>query len=310
MKILVTGALGHIGSHLVRVLPQYLSGIEITMVDNLMTQRYCSLFNLPLNCQYKFIDGDIRQIDINKILDGIDVVVHLAAITDAAGSFGKASLVEENNLLSTQLIAEVCADKKIRLIGLSSTSVYGTQDEIVSENCLISELKPQSPYADTKLKEEELLKNYSINSGLRMVCCRFGTIFGVSPGIRFHTAVNKFCWQAALGEEITVWSTAYEQKRPYLDLMDAGRAIAHIIDKDLFNGEIYNILTCNSTVKEVIENISIFESNLKIQFVDSPIMNQLSYEVAREKFENTGFKFKGNMKIEIKKTLELLRGIN
>ncbi len=310
MKILITGALGHIGSHLVRVLPQYFPGTEIVMVDNLITQRYCSLFNLPQNSRYQFIDKDIRKIDLNEILDDVDVVVHLAANTDAAGSFNKAKELEDNNLSSTQLVAEACADKKIRMIALSSTSVYGTQDNLVSESCLVSELKPQSPYAETKLKEELLLKNYFLNAGLRMVCCRFGTIFGVSPGIRFHTAVNKFCWQAALGQEITVWSTAYEQKRPYLDLLDAGRAIEHIIKNDLFNGEIYNILTSNSTVKEVIDSIRTFEPNLKIRFVDSPIMNQLSYEVSRDKFENTGFQFIGNMKSEIKKTLDLLKGVH
>ncbi len=310
MKILVTGALGHIGSHLVRALPQYLPGIKIIMVDNLMTQRYCSLFNLPVNYRYQFIDGDIRQLDLNEIFDGVDVVVHLAAITDAAGSFNKAKELEDNNLSSTDLVAKVCASKKIRLLALSSTSVYGTQNNIVSENCLFSELKPQSPYAETKLNEEALLKTYSIKSGLRMVCCRFGTIFGVSPGIRFHTAVNKFCWQAALGQEITVWTTAYEQKRPYLDVIDAGRAIAHIIEKDLFYSEIYNILTSNSTVKEVVDSISMFEPNVKVRFVDSPIMNQLSYEVSRAKFENTGFQFIGNMNNAIKKTLDLLKGLH
>jgi UDP-glucose 4-epimerase len=310
LKILVTGALGHIGSHLVRALPQYLPGIKIIMVDNLMTQRYCSLFNLPVNYRYQFIDGDIRQLDLNEIFDGVDVVVHLAAITDAAGSFNKAKELEDNNLSSTDLVAKVCASKKIRLLALSSTSVYGTQNNIVSENCLFSELKPQSPYAETKLNEEALLKTYSIKSGLRMVCCRFGTIFGVSPGIRFHTAVNKFCWQAALGQEITVWTTAYEQKRPYLDVIDAGRAIAHIIEKDLFYSEIYNILTSNSTVKEVVDSISMFEPNVKVRFVDSPIMNQLSYEVSRAKFENTGFQFIGNMNNAIKKTLDLLKGLH
>ena len=54
--------------------------------------------------------------------------------------------------------------------------------------------------------------------GLKGVSCRFGTIFGASPGMRFHTAVNKFCWQAVMGQPITVWSTAYDQKRPYLEV--------------------------------------------------------------------------------------------
>ena len=122
---------------------------------------------------------------------------------------------------------------------------------------------------------------------MKAVTFRFGTIFGVSPGMRFHTAVNKFCWQAAMGLPITVWSTAYEQKRPYLDLDDACNAIVHAIKKDLFDGEIFNVLTLNATVKEIVELIKEFVPDLKVEFVDSPIMNQLSYEVSTQKGTET-----------------------
>ena len=78
---------------------------------------------------------------------------------------------------------------------------------------------------------------------LRAIICRFGTIYGFSPGIRFHTAVNKFCFQAVFNQKITIWKTAYNQKRPYLDLIDAVNAIAFIINQNIFDGEVYNILT-------------------------------------------------------------------
>ena len=66
MKILVTGALGHIGSRLIRDLPFCFSGCEIVMVDNLMTQRYCTLFNLPQEGNYRFIEADITNINIES----------------------------------------------------------------------------------------------------------------------------------------------------------------------------------------------------------------------------------------------------
>src|ERR1700704_5984440 len=65
--------------------------------------------------------------------------------------------------------------------------------------------------------------------GLRCVIFRFGTIAGASIGMRFHTAVNKFAWQACLGIPITVWRTALHQKRPYLSLRDAVRALAFVL---------------------------------------------------------------------------------
>lgn len=306
MKILVTGALGHIGSRLIRDLPFSFPGSEIVMVDNMMTQRYCSLFNLPTEGNYRFIEADITQMDLPPLLEGVDVVVHLAAITDAAGSFGKAEQVEQNNFNSTKLLAEACADSGVRLITLSSTSVYGTQADLVDEDCTEEELQPQSPYAVTKLKEERLVQQLVKDQGLRASIFRFGTIFGISPGMRFHTAVNKFCWQAAMGLPITVWSTAYDQKRPYLDLGDACKAIAHIIRSELFDGRVYNVLTLNATVREVVDTIRTFVPALEINFVDSKIMNQLSYEVSDARFRNTGFTPSAILTESLAQELELI----
>ena len=306
MKILVTGALGHIGSRLIRELYLSFPGCKILMVDNLMTQRYCSLFNLPKEGNYRFIEGDITQMELPPLLVGVDVVVHLAAITDAAGSFGRAEQVEQNNFYSTKRLAEACADSEVRLITLSSTSVYGTQSDLVDEDCSEAELQPQSPYAVTKLKEEQLVQQLVKNRRLRASILRFGTIFGISPGMRFHTAVNKFCWQAAMGQPITVWSTAYDQKRPYLELGDACKAIEHIIRKELFDGRVYNVLTLNASVRQVVDTIREFAPALKLQFVDNKIMNQMSYEVSDQRFCGTGFRSGGNLSLSIKEEISLL----
>ncbi len=310
MKILVTGALGHIGSRLIRDLPFSFPGCKIVMVDNMLTQRYSSLFNLPLEGDYHFIEGDITEMELPSLLEGVDVIVHLAAITDAAGSFGKAEIVEQNNFNSTKRLAEACAESGVRLITLSSTSVYGTQAALVDEDCSEDELQPQSPYAVTKLKEERLVQQLVKDRGLRASIFRFGTIFGVSPGMRFHTAVNKFCWQAAMGLPITVWSTAYDQKRPYLDLSDVSRAISFIIRKDLFDGRIYNVLTQNVTVRQIGDTIREFVPGLEVSFVDNQIMNQFSYEVSCERFISQGFTFAGDLRRGIGETIALLRQAN
>lgn len=311
MKVVITGALGHIGSRLIRDLPFSFPGCEIVMVDNMMTQRYCSLFSLPKEGIYRFIDADITKMDLAPLLDGADVVVHLAAITDAAGSFERAAQVEENNFSATLRVAEASAKAGVRLITLSSTSVYGTQAELVDEDCTEEELKPQSPYATTKLKEERLVQQLVKEQGLKAGIYRFGTIFGVSPGMRFHTAVNKFCWQAAMGLPITVWSTAYDQKRPYLDLGDACRAVAHIIRNELFDGRIYNVLTLNATVRDIVDSIRRFVPTLEVQFVDSKIMNQLSYEVLDARFRGTGYMPTAKLVESLEQELKLLMpGLN
>jgi nucleoside-diphosphate-sugar epimerase len=310
VKIVVTGAIGHIGSYIIRDLGIQFPEAEIVMIDNMMTQRYPSLFNLPIIGKYSFIEGDVTSIDLELIFKNAYVVIHLAAITDAAGSFDKAAEVEANNYQSTIKVANACIKTGARLIALSSTSVYGTQKEVVDENCSEDELQPQSPYAKTKLKEEELVAQLSESGRLQAISCRFGTIFGASPGMRFHTAVNKFCWQAAMGQSITVWSTAYDQKRPYLDLFDASRAISFIIQNDLFDGKIYNVLTHNATVREVVDMIREFVPTLEVEFVDSKIMNQLSYEVLCDRFKSKGFTFAGDLRRGIGETISLLKQAN
>ena len=103
-------------------------------------------------------------------------------------------------------LLNIVKKKNTKLIHISSTSVYGKQAEVVDENCEKKFLNPQSPYAKIKLIEENLLKKNSNN--LKYNTFRFGTIAGVSKGIRFHTAVNKFCFNAALNNKIEVYKTA------------------------------------------------------------------------------------------------------
>jgi len=307
-KILITGALGHIGSKLIHSIKPGEFG-EVCLIDNMLTQRYVSLFNLPKNVNFKFYEDDILKADIGVLLEGVGSVIHLAAITDAAGSFNRRDEIEKVNYDGTKRIAEACIDTATKLLFPSTTSVYGSQSTQVDERCPIEELQPQSPYAEYKLKSEQMLQEMGKNQGLQFVTCRFGTIFGTSIGMRFHTAVNKFCWQAVMGQPLTVWKTAMDQKRPYLGVDDAVQAIKFIIEKDLFDGEIYNIVSSNNTVRNIVDSIRESESDVKIKLVESEIMNQLSYNVSRSKFRNVGFKTESILHSSIQDTIELLNGL-
>ena len=309
MNFIITGALGHIGSKLIIDLPKYFPKAKFHLIDDLSSQRYSSLFNLPKNNNYNFIQGDINRINISKIIKTNSIVIHLAAITNAQESFNNKNLIEKNNYQSTKRISNLCIKKNAKLIMISTTSVYGSQSNLVDENCNIKDLRPQSPYAFVKLKEEGLLNRLSKKNNLKAVILRFGTIYGTSKGMRFHTAVNKFCFQASANQPISIWKTAYNQKRPYLDINDAIRALIFVINKKLFNGEVYNILTANHTVEEVVSKIRKYKKNIKLEFVNSKIMNQLSYEVSNTKFKKKGFIFKGDLQKSINKTLDLLKNI-
>jgi len=279
----------------------------VVLLDDLSSQRFPSLFNLPKEYRYRFIMGNILDYNLASIMDDVEVVVHLAAITDAANSMNHQEEVEAVNFVGTRKVIEACKAAGARLIFPSTTSVYGSQDELVDESC--TELRPQSPYAEAKLKSEQLLLEESGARGLDYCSCRFGTIFGTSKGMRFHTAVNKFCWQAANAESITVWSTALDQYRPYLGVRDCGLAIEHILQNKLFGGQTYNVVTDNFTVREVVDEIRSHIPTLDVALVDSAIMNQLSYHVSGEKFVETGWSPRDELRAGIADTMELLRGI-
>lgn len=307
MKIIVTGALGHIGSRFIREAASLFTGAEIVMIDNFATQRYASLFNLPAGCRYRFVEGDVVDMDLESMLGNTDAVLHLAALTDAATSFERKDEVERNNMGATEHVGLACAATGTPMIFVSSTSVYGKASGVVDETCDDSVLKPQSPYAETKLREERRLCSLGESSGLRFVICRFGTICGASPGMRFHTAVNRFCWQAVMGVPLTVWRTALHQKRPYLALSDAVAAFTFIITNGFFPCRVYNVLTDNLTVNDILDLIRREIPELEVTCVDSEIMNQLSYEVSNAAIAAAGFHSRGSIEQSISDTVSLLR---
>jgi nucleoside-diphosphate-sugar epimerase len=305
-RLAITGALGHIGSAFIRTLGGHQYD-EVLLLDNLMGERYSSLFDLPRDVPFRFVQADIRKADLTALFKGVDTVIHLAAITNAAESFDIADLVHDVNFNGTVRVAEACRNTGSRLLFLSTTSVYGTQLEIVDEDCPSSELKPQSPYALSKLSAEGHLATMP---GLEFVTVRFGTVFGKSIGMRFHTAINKFCWQASVGVPISVWRTALHQQRPYLHVGDAVRAMHLLLSWGRFDRRIYNVVTTNAAVNDIVEILKTQVPDVRVDFVDSKIMNQLSYTVLADKFKAKGFKFQGDLRSGVIETLDLLKALH
>src|SRR3989344_4498111 len=129
-KILITGALGHIGANLIRNINENLVD-EVLILDNLESRRYPSLYNLPKKkYKYRFIHDDIMTADFDKYLKGVSIVIHLAAITDAEGSHKIPEQVEAVNYQGLKRVADACLKYKVKLFYPSTTSVYGSQASV------------------------------------------------------------------------------------------------------------------------------------------------------------------------------------
>ena len=305
-KIIIKGGLGHIGSYLIENFLKKKNDVHLIIIDNFQSQRFSSLFDLKLkNNKVSFYDLNVAKQSISDVVNKADILVHLAAITDAENSVGKEKFYTENNLNCTKEVIKFCRKYNVPFIFPSSTSVYGKMkhNEILLED---NEdiLFPQSPYARIKLKEEKIIKkNFS---GIRSIIIRLGTIVGKSKGMRFHTAVNKFCYQASMNKNITVWKSAYKQVRPYATLNDFYRIVDFFLNnKKLINNKTYNLVTKNLTVKNILDIIRI-KKRINIRFVKSKIMNQLSYKVSNKKISKLGFKPHNTIKNEIFETLKIL----
>ncbi len=307
MNLLITGCCGHIGSYLADNIYKIKKIKKTILIDNIKSNRFCSLFNLSKNNKLKFYLRDVNKKNSLNDFKNINYVIHCASMTNAEKSFGKEKEMYKNNIDCLKNVINFCKKNNSKLIHLSSTSVYGKQTDIVDENCEEKYLKPQSPYADIKLIEEKMLIKNS--NELNYNTFRFGTIAGVSKGIRFHTAVNKFCLNASINENIFVYKTALNQYRPYLSLHDAFKVFKFCIEKDFFKNEIFNALSGNYTVNQILKKIRKYKKNIKVKLVKSTIMNQLSYHVSSKKLESNGLYLNGNIENDIKKTLKLLGNI-
>jgi len=303
MRIIITGACGHIGSYVAENVHKIKKIKNTILIDNMESNRYCSIFNLKKKSNFKFHIKDLNDIKSLNEFKKVDYLIHCASMTNAEKSFGNEKEMYKNNINCLKTTIKYCKKNSVKLIHLSSTSVYGKQAEIVDEDCEKKYLKPQSPYAKIKLIEENMLKKESKN--LRYVTFRLGTIAGVSKGIRFHTAVNKFCFNAALSQKIEIYKTALHQYRPYLSVRDAFKVFKFCIDKDFFKNDIFNAVSGNFTVNQILSKIKKRNKFIKIKLVNSEIMNQLSYHVDDKKIRNYGLKLNANIQKDIDSTLKL-----
>jgi nucleoside-diphosphate-sugar epimerase len=226
-KVLVTGGAGYIGSVLVRILLN--KGYKVRAMDSLKFGGD-ALYDVAQHPNFEFIRGDIRNdADIDKALEGVDHIAHLAAIVgDPACSKFSDEAKEVNWTASVNLFEKAEKAGVKRFVFASTCSNYGKMadpDSYVDEN---SELRPVSLYAELKVKFENYLLEKKKDSQTSATALRFSTVYGFSPRIRFDLTVNEFVRNVCLNGEQEIWGPQFN--RPYCHVDDLARAVALIIE--------------------------------------------------------------------------------
>jgi len=191
VKVVVTGAAGFIGSHLVdRLLGE---GHEVTGVDAFVDfyPRAAKEENLRAareHRRFRLVEGRVQDIPLDDVLEGAGQVYHLAAQAGVRSSWGRHfELYTDHNVLATQRLLEAAVEAGVpRLVYASSSSVYGDNRELPLREDAVC--RPLSPYGVTKLAAENLACLYERNHGLPVVSLRYFTVYGPRqrPDMAFH----------------------------------------------------------------------------------------------------------------------------
>lgn len=257
MRVLVTGAAGFIGSHLVSQL--LADGDEVVGVDSLTDYYDVGLkrANLERNATSSFVfhEADLNDPAVGRLLDGVDGVVHLAGQPGVRLSWGDDfSTYVECNVSATQRLLEACSghDSIKSFVYASSSSVYGDAETFpTTERALPA---PRSPYGVTKLAAEHLCGVYAANFGVPTVSLRYFTVFG--PRQRPDMAFTRFCLAAANGSQIEIFGDG-EQVRDFTYVEDVVAANIVALRNSVAPGSIYNVAGGTSvSVNEVLATLS------------------------------------------------------
>ena len=174
--VLVTGAAGFIGSHLVDSL--LARRVNVIGLDNLSSGKEEFLKEALLNDRFQFHRLDLTEDDLSDILKGVDAVFHLAANPDVrSGALDTRSHFDQN-ILATYRLLEACREAKTpRFIFASTSTVYGEVDIMPTPEDY-GPLLPISMYGASKLACEALVSAYSHQYGMRSVMFRFANVVG------------------------------------------------------------------------------------------------------------------------------------
>ena len=265
MRYVVTGGAGFIGSHITEKLVER-SDI-VTVIDNMNTGKEKNLESVK--GKITFIKADILDVDLlEDVTKDVDGVFHQAALASVQDSFDKPDEYHNVNVNGTENILKLSKKYGFKVVYASSSSVYGNPTRIPIKES--DEKNPINPYAETKLKKEELAIRYS-EMGVKVIGLRYFNVFGKGQSKEYAGVLKLFLERIRdeLSPKINGDGTQF---RDFVHVSDVVNANIMSMDSDVAYG-FFNVGTNTSiTILDVAKTI-IEYSGLDIEPTFGPALN-------------------------------------
>ena len=255
MRALVTGAAGFVGSFLVEAL--LARGDDVVGIDSFspyysVASKRDNLASIGSDPSFTFVEGDLNDVELTELLDGVHVVFHLAGQPGVRASWGQEfDVYLTQNVLTTQKLLEAVRALPLgRFVLASSSSVYGQAERFPTHES--DWPRPVSPYGVTKLAAEHLCHLYQAAFGVPTVVLRYFTVFG--PRQRPDMAFSRFMAAGLADQPLTIIGDG-GQSRDFTYVADAVAATIAAGEQGA-PGRVYNIAGgCQATMIEVVETL-------------------------------------------------------
>ena len=286
-RILLTGHNGYIGSVMLPIL--LANGYDVVGLD---IGYYNECLLTPRNSDLVSVRKDIRDLTASD-LDGFDAVIHLAALSnDPVGSIN-ILWTEQINYQSSVRLAQLAKNAGVkRFLFSSSCIMYGmSQVAVVTEE---SPLDPKTEYARSKVRSEHAIAGLADDS-FSPTSLRNGTVYGLSPHMRFDTVLNNLVGMAVTAERIVLHGDGTPW-RPVIHVLDVSRAFLHVLKAPIevvhnqaFNNGAdnmnYQIIELAGIVRELVPGC-------ELECLNSQDADQRTYKTDFTKFSRAFPEFK------------------
>jgi len=306
MNVLLTGHKGYIGSVMTPLLldaGHTVHGLDADLFEG------CS-FDEDGMTTIPETRKDLRDVQQSDV-EGFDVVIHLANLSnDPLGNLDP-DLTYAINHRATVRLAELARDAGVgRFVFSSSCSLYGAagQDRVTEE----ADFNPVTPYGTAKVLAERDIRSLASES-FSPIFMRNGTVFGISPRLRFDLVVNNLtAWAVATGQ-IRMKSDG-SPWRPLVHVEDVCTAFLTALEapREAIHNEAFNVGSTseNYQVRDVATIVGEVVPDCAVSFADGASPDSRSYRVAFEKItERVGWSPKWTVRDGAEQVYEVLRGL-